>query len=286
MEWVLLNGEFLPRKEAKVDIEDRGYQFGDGIYEVIRVYHGKMFAVDQHLSRLQSSAEKIFLQNPYTNDEWKALLEELIDKNELDGGSVYLQLTRGASPRAHAFPDSSVLPVVVAYTKSFERPDKERKYGVKALFVEDIRWLRCDIKSLNLLGNLLAKQKAASEGCYEAVLHRGETVTEGASSNIFIVKQGVVQTHPANNLILNGITRQVVISLCQANSIQVDEKPFTKQELLQADEVFLTSTTSEVLPVVEVNEQPVADGKPGAVTLKIQELLEKEIEALSKITEG
>jgi D-alanine transaminase len=282
MEWVLMNGEFLPRKEAKVDIEDRGYQFGDGIYEVIRVYNGRMFTADQHLSRLMSSAKQIFLQIPYTVDELKSMLEELIEKNQLNEGSVYLQLTRGAAPRTHAFPDASILPVFVAYTKKLERPFKARKNGVKAIFVEDIRWLRCNIKSLNLLGNILAKQKAVLAGCYEAVQHRGETVTEGASSNIFIVKNGVVRTHPANNLILNGITRQVIISLCQANGIEVAEEPFTKQELVQADEVFLTSTTSEVLPIVEVNGQQVADGKPGAVTLKIQELLEKEIEALSK----
>ncbi|WP_066057473.1 D-amino-acid transaminase [Robertmurraya korlensis] len=277
MDYVIVDGEIVERALASVDIEDRGYQFGDGVYEVIRVYNGKMFTAKEHLHRLKESAEKISIQIPYGTSELEEKLNRLIEKNELTNGIVYMQFTRGASPRNHAFP-SNVTPTFVAYTRNVDRPVGSMEEGVKTIFIEDIRWLRCDIKSLNLLGNLLAKQKAVEAGCFEAIQHRGEIVTEGSSSNVSIVKNGTVITHPANNLILNGITRQKVKQVCEQNQIPFEEKEFTLEELLLADEVFLSGTTVEVTPIVEVEEKKISAGIPGAVTKKLQQLIKDEIE--------
>jgi D-alanine transaminase len=277
MEYVIVGGEIVDRGLATVDIEDRGYQFGDGVYEVIRVYNGKMFTAKEHLNRLQESAEKISIQIPYQPSELEEMLKSLIEKNELTNGIIYMQFTRGASPRNHAFPHN-VAPTFVAYTRKVDRPVSSMQEGVKAIFIDDIRWLRCDIKSLNLLGNLLAKQKAVEAGCFEAIQHRGDIVTEGSSSNVAIVKNGTVITHPANNLILNGITRQKVKQICEQNQIPFEEKEFTVEEVLRADEVFLSGTTVEVTPIVEVEEKKISGGTPGEVTKKLQQLIKDEIE--------
>jgi D-alanine transaminase len=278
MSYAILNGKIIERSEAKVDVEDRGYQFGDGVYEVIRVYNGKMFTLTEHLNRFEKSSESIGITLPYTMEDLTKLLEELIAKNNLQLGTIYMQITRGVASRNHAFPVEKVAPSLVAYTKEALRPIESLKTGVRAMLTEDIRWLRCDIKSLNLLGNLLAKQKAAEKGCFEAIQHRNQDVTEGSSSNIYIVKNGVVITHPSNHLILKGITKDVILKVCATSNIVVEERTFTIEELASADEVFLSSTTSEVMPVIEVDGNSVANGLPGAVTVKLQELFEREIE--------
>ncbi|GLB58565.1 D-amino-acid transaminase [Cytobacillus sp. NCCP-133] len=278
MEYVILNGEFIDRSKAKVDMEDRGYQFGDGVYEVIRVYNGKMFTAEEHLERLLESGKKIELNISYPVKKLKHLLEQMIVKNKLELGIVYMQFTRGTSPRNHAYPGEDVLPAFTAYTRETTRPEENMKKGVKALLVEDIRWLRCDIKSLNLLGNIMAKQKAAQSGCFEAIQHRGETVTEGSSSNIAIVRNGKICTHPATNLILNGITRRKINELCQANEIALEETAFTIEDLKQADEVFLSSTSAEITPITEIEGKPIGAGTPGPLTRKLQDLFETEIE--------
>ncbi|HEO8420072.1 MAG: D-amino-acid transaminase [Niallia sp.] len=270
MSTVLMNGEFIPREEAKVDIEDRGYQFGDGIYEVIRVYNGKMFMAKEHLERLSASSEKIGIAISYSISELTSLLEELIAKNSLSTGILYMQFTRGISPRNHGFPKEDVTPTFVAYTKIMKRPTDNLENGVSVITVEDIRWSRCDIKSLNLLGNVMAKQKAAEAGCYESIQYRELSVTEGSSSNIWIVNGEKIQTHEANQFILNGITRQKIIQLCKENGIEVEEKEFSIEDLIDADEVFLSSTTSEVTPITSVNNVPVKEGKVGEVTKKLQ----------------
>lgn len=279
MEYVIVNGDFISRSEAKVDIEDRGYQFGDGVYEVIRVYNGKMFTGQEHLERLMESGKKIGLEISYTVEEIKTMLTELIDKNQLTLGTIYLQISRGVAPRNHAFPSSDIRHTFVANTKAVGRPVENMESGVKTILMEDIRWLLCDIKSLNLLGNLMAKQKAVEAGCFEAIQHRGETVTEGSSSNVAIIKDGVMITHPANNLILNGITRQKVLQICRSNDIPVEERAFTLEELQQADEVFLTGTTVEVTPIIEIEHTKVGNGEPGPLTRKLQELFEKAIKS-------
>ncbi|WLR56018.1 D-amino-acid transaminase [Mesobacillus subterraneus] len=279
MEYVIVDGEVLDRNIAKVDIEDRGYQFGDGVYEVIRVYNGKMFTGKEHLNRLVESAEKIRMKLPYSSEELETKMEELISKNELDTGIVYMQFTRGTSPRNHVFPGENVAPTFVAYTRKVARPVEPMGKGVSSIIDEDIRWLRCDIKSLNLLGNLLSKQKAAEAGCFEAILHRGETVTEGSHSNISIVKDGVIITHQANNLILNGITRQKVLEICSNEGIPFEERAYTLDELSSADEVFSSGTTVEVMPIVEIDGKTVGNGQPGPVTRNLQNLFKAEIES-------
>jgi D-alanine transaminase len=277
LNYVILNGQILERNEAKVDIEDRGYQFGDGIYEVIRVYNGKFFTGDEHLTRLFESAEKIGMNLPYSFEELKNLLASLVQRNNVIDGIIYLQFSRGVAARQHHYPDKNVEPAFTAYTKEMERPKEKLEKGVHAKLVEDVRWLRCDIKSLNLLGNIMAKQEAAEADCFEAILHRGDTVTEGSSSNMFIVKDGTIKTHPATNLILNGITRRVILDICQEQNIPVKEEEFTIEELLSADEIFLASTTSEVMPIVKVRGAEFEVEEPGEVTKKLQAVFEEKI---------
>lgn len=279
MSFALLNGEIIERPEAKVDIEDRGYQFGDGVYEVIRVYNGKMFTADEHLNRFVKSSSSIGITLPISINQLKEQLKELIEKNKLQLGNIYMQITRGTAQRNHAFPTGNVSPTLVAYTITGERPLASLQSGVKTILTEDIRWLRCDIKSLNLLGNLLAKQKASEAGCYEAIQHRGQDVTEGSSSNIFIVKNGKVVTHESNHLILKGITKDVILSVSMKNNIPYEERSFTLEELEKADEVFLSSTTSEVMPIIEINGRKITEGVPGPITKKLQKLFELEIES-------
>lgn len=279
MSIVWMNGAFIDRSEAKVDIEDRGCQFGDGIYEVIRVYNGKLFTASEHLERLLSSGDKLSIKIEYTVEELKMLMEELVDKNNLETGIVYMQVTRGASSRNHAFPSEDTPPTYIAYTKEVKIPFEQMDNGVSAITVEDIRWSRCDIKSLNLLGNVIAKQKAAEADCYESIQYRDLTVTEGSSSNIWIMKDNIVKTHEANQFILNGITRQKIIQLCKENEIEVLEESFTIEDLIDADEVFLSSTTAEVMPIISINNVPVGNGEIGPVTRNLQKLFKDAIES-------
>ena len=207
------------------------------------------------------------------------MLAEMIERNNLELGIVYMQFSRGTSPRNHAYPGADVAPVLTAYTRENKRPVESMRNGVKASLIEDIRWLRCDIKSLNLLGNIMAKQKAAQSGCFEAIQHRGDTVTEGSSSNIAIVKDGTLYTHPATNLILNGITRRKINEICRENGIALEESAFTKADLLGADEVFMSSTSAEITPITEIEGKPVGNGRPGPLTNKLQNLFEEAIES-------
>lgn len=278
MKYAILNGELIERPAAKVDIEDRGYQFGDGVYEVIRIYNGKMFTAKQHLDRFYRSAENIGVVIPYSKEQLTDQLNELVKKNELELGIIYMQITRGAAPRNHAFPIGDISPALSAYTKEVGRPEENLVSGVRTILTEDIRWLRCDIKSLNLLGNILAKQKAAEAGCFEALQHRGENMTEGSSSNLFIVKDGTIITHPSNNYILKGITKDVILELCQEHGVAVEERIFTRQELAEADEVFLSSTTAEVMPIIEIDGKTVNGGVPGSVTKQLQQWFTAAIE--------
>ncbi|HEY8341914.1 MAG TPA: D-amino-acid transaminase, partial [Calditerricola sp.] len=265
---VLYNDQLLSRNEVHIDLEDRAYQFGDGVYEVIRVYDGQLFLLKPHLERLQRSAQAIRIALPWTLPQLADRLQELVAANGLVDGAVYLQVSRGIAPRAHAFPRASQ-PVLVAYPLPAPRPNEAQERGVRATFVEDIRWLRCDIKSLNLLANVLAKEAAVERGASEAILHRGETVTEGSASNIFIVQGRVLRTHPANHLILDGITRRFVLELAAKEGISTAEAPFTREELLSADEAFFTSTTQEIVPIVEVDGRPIGAGVPGPVTRRL-----------------
>ncbi|HOV64716.1 MAG TPA: D-amino-acid transaminase, partial [Spirochaetia bacterium] len=213
MEQVLVNGKIIDRGDARIDIEDRGFQFGDGLYEVIRTYGGKPFLIEEHLKRLSRGAEAIRLSLPFDPSEFTERLTELSAINSVQDGTIYMQITRGVAKRSHQFPTPLPEPTVIASTASSPRPLKLIEEGAGCILAEDIRWLRCDIKSTNLLPNVLAKEEARSKGCFEAIFHRGDIVTEGASSNIFAVRSGVIFTHPANNLILAGITRTAVLGI-------------------------------------------------------------------------
>ncbi|HSJ36692.1 MAG TPA: D-amino-acid transaminase [Planococcus sp. (in: firmicutes)] len=276
MEWILHNDELIQEDELKISKEDRGYQFGDGIYEVIRVYGGNMYTTKEHIDRFYESAEKVRILMPYTKDVFHKLMYDLVERNEINNGQVYVQITRGSYVRQHQFPANSS-PVVVAYTKAVERPLELMKNGVRAKFIEDMRWLRCDIKSLNLLGNVMAKQEAHDNGCFEAVLHRGEIITEGSSSNMYGIKDNILYTHPATNLILDGITRRTILELCEGLSIKVQQTPMTKDQALQMDEFFMSSTTAEIIPLTEIDGSKIGDGTRGAVTEKIQKAFEAKL---------
>ena len=266
---ILYNEQLLPREEVHIDIEDRGYQFGDGVYEVIRVYDGKLFYLKEHLQRLLKSADAIQLELPVALEQLPQKIEELLDANQMKQGNIYVQITRGVAARSHAFPGQSQ-PILIAYTQPGERPTKALQEGITAITTEDLRWLRCDIKSLNLLGAVLAKQKAVDHQAEEAILVRDNFVTEGSSTNFFIVEGNAIWTHPANHLILHGITRQIVLQLAAERKLTVNEVAFSKERIYTADECFITSTTMEICPVVKIDDRLVNQGQPGSITRMLQ----------------
>ncbi|QTN11732.1 D-amino-acid transaminase [Mammaliicoccus vitulinus] len=280
MTYIFINDEFVDESEGKINYSDRGYNFGDGIYEYIRIYDGKVFTSKEHYERLFRSAKEIGLNlEGYSVEGLTEVTKTLAAKNNVVNGGVYIQVTRGVAPRNHPFPDASTKPVFSAFSKSYDRPYEELKNGVKAITVDDIRWLRCDIKSLNLLGNVLAKEKAAQNGASEAIMHRDQTVTEGSSSNVYAVKDGKIYTHPANNLILNGITRRIIKKSAEALNIPFIEEAFTLDFLNDADEVIISSTSIEVMPVIQVNDNKIGDGKVGQITKQLQKSFDNYIES-------
>ncbi|MDW8798469.1 D-amino-acid transaminase [Staphylococcus pseudoxylosus] len=268
---VLINEKLVDEQDANVPYNDRGYVFGDGIYEYIRVYDNNVFTAKEHFERLLRSAKEIGLELKYNVDELTELIQELLSANNIVNGGVYIQVTRGAAPRDHAFPTPSVEANVMAFTKSYDRPYKLLEEGINAITTEDIRWLRCDIKSLNLLGNVLAKEYATKYNAQEAIQHRGDIVTEGSSSNVYAIKNGEIYTHPVNNYILNGITRMVIKSVAEDKGIPFNEEVFTLDFLKNADEIIVSSTSIEVMPVVKLDGENVGDGEVGSITKSLQE---------------
>jgi D-alanine transaminase len=260
---------FVGKEEIRISPDDRGYYFGDGVYEVFRVYGGRLYEPKAHFDRLVRTADGLRLKLPLSVEAIEENLTRLIAHNRLSEGTVYMQITRGAAPRSHSFPQEAE-PVVLAYCNEMPRPVASMEAGIKAITVPDIRWLRCDYKTLNLLPNVLAKQEALDAGAQDAILHRDGTVTECSASNIMIVKDGAVVTHPADNWILHGVTRGVVLRLARASEIETIERAFTVEELLNADEAFITGTTVEVTPVVAVDGQAIGNGSPGPVTRRLQ----------------
>ncbi|MFQ3861211.1 D-amino-acid transaminase [Staphylococcus xylosus] len=268
---VLINEKLVDEQDANVPYNDRGYVFGDGIYEYIRVYDNNVFTAKEHFERLLRSAKEIGLELKYNVDELTELVQELLSTNGIVNGGVYIRVTRGAAPRDHAFPTPSVEANIMAFTKSYDRPYKLLEEGINAITTEDIRWLRCDIKSLNLLGNVLAKEYATKYNAQEAIQHRGDIVTEGSSSNVYAIKNGEIYTHPVNNYILNGITRMVIKSVAEEKDIPFNEEVFTLDFLKNADEIIVSSTSIEVMPVVKLNGENVGDGEVGSITKSLQE---------------
>lgn len=263
-----INGKYIELNENAVPLEERGYQFGDGIYEVIRVYNGKAFMLNEHLARLINSGNAIKLKIQQSIEDFRILVHEAIAKSGLSDCCVYLQITRGISARNHLFPG---VPVSISMTVKQIVPLQKsiREKGAAAIFHEDERWANCYIKSLNLLPNVLARQTAYERGCFEAILVRGEMVTEGTSSNVFIVKHGKVYTAPLSKNILSGITRMAVKQLSEEVNVEFIEQAFSEEELSKADEVFITNTTSEIVPIVEVDGHKIGTGCPGEVTTKL-----------------
>lgn len=268
---VYLNGQFKPLAEAGVSPLDRGFLYGDGVYEVIPVYSRRPFRIDEHLTRLQATLDGIRLANPLTVDAWKSVIFKLIADAPWEDQSVYLQVTRGADDkRDHAFPPASVAPTVFAFASPLVTPSAEqRTRGVSAITVADERWARCDLKVLSLLANVLARQAAVEQGCTEALLIRDGYLKEGAASNIFIVKDGVLLAPPKTRLMLPGITYDVILELAATHGQAVDVRELTEMELRHADEVWMTSSTKEILPITTLDGQPVGNGQPGPVAARM-----------------
>lgn len=288
MSIVYLNGDFVAKEEAKISANDRGFLFGDGIYEATPFYRGQPFTMDQHWARLENGLSFLRIKFPETQESLLQIFQTLLQKNQLDKAKrsmVYLQVTRGATPtRFHGFPTDPVPPTVYAFCKELAYPSPERwTKGFSAALAPDQRWGRVDIKTVNLLPNVLAFQDAKEQGADEAILHKDGVAMEGSHTNLFAILEidNVITlvTHPTTNHILPGITRAVVLEEARgALDIVVEERPIKLEELRQAKEVFLTSTTSEVKPVVMIDKEPIGDGKAGATTRRLWDLFAARIE--------
>lgn len=260
---VYLNGKLLPQEEATVSILDRGFMLGDGVYELIPVYRRIPFRLNEHLRRLQHSLDGIRLPNPMRDSEWRQVITQVIDLHESDNQSVYLQVTRGAAPRDHAFP-KTVSPTVLVMSNPLNSPDPlQIENGIFAVSSQDLRWGRCDLKTIGLLPNVLAKQKAVEAGCVECILFREGVLTEGAASNIFVVKDDVILAPVKDHRMLPGITYDLVIELARADNIPVVVRDIAENEARTADELWLTSSSREVQAIVELDGLPVGSGVPG-----------------------
>lgn len=262
---VYLNGSFLPLAEAGVSPLDRGFLFGDGVYEVIPVYSRRPFRIDEHLGRLQATLDGVTLPNPLAVDDWKQVISRLIAAAPWDDLSIYLQITRGADDkRDQPFPPATIPPTVFAFAGPLITPSAEqRARGVAAISVADQRWARCDLKVISLLANVLARQQAVEQGCAEALLIRDGYLKEGAASNIFVVRDGLLLAPPKTQLMLPGITYDLVIELAHTYGQPLEIREIAETELRAADEVWMTSSTKEVLAITTLDGAPVGNGKPG-----------------------
>lgn len=282
MPTVYLNGEFMPDTEARISVLDRGFIFGDGVYEVIPVYGGKLFRFSEHLQRLQNSLDALRIDNPLSPEKWNQALNELIKQNGGGDLSLYLQITRGSAPRDHALPDNPV-PTIFAMCNVLKPVSTEIvEKGVAAITLDDIRWLRCHIKAISLLPNVLLRQEALDQGAAEAILIRDGLATEGAASNLFAVINGVITTPPKSHMLLPGITRDLILELAIANGLPSQEKDIRLDELKHADEIWLTSSTKEILSVTRLDGHPVAEGKPGPLYQRVLALYQDYKQMLRK----
>ena len=272
MKTVFLNGEYLKEDEAKVSIFDRGFVFGDGVYEVVPVVEGVVLDKEPFLERFDRSLNELKLGWPMSRDEFLVMINELIKRNGVNEGGVYMQVTRGVAPRAFAYP-KDITPTVMAF--SFEKEiinSPKAKSGIKVVTVDDIRWKRRDIKSIALLGQCMAKEQAAKQGAYEGWMVEDGFVTEGTSSSAYIVKDGKIITRPLSNSILSGIRRKLLIQIAKDHGVEFELRLFSVKEALEADEAFLSSATTFVLPIIEIDGKQIGDGKPGPVAKKMREM--------------
>jgi D-alanine transaminase len=268
-----LNGDYLALQDAKISVLDRGFIFGDGVYEVVPLYNGKPFEWDAHLARLKRSLAAVQLRNPLDDAGWAELVAQLSARNERVQGNnqfIYWQITRGVAKRDQGFPDAAVTPTLFAMSSPFAPPAGEvLSKGVSGYTSEDNRWLRCDVKSISLLGNVLKRQEAQDHGATEAVMFRDGCLTEGAAANLWVVKNGVLLCPLRDNKILQGIRIGLIDRLCAASGVPLEVRPISKAEVLDADELLLSSATKEVLPMTRLNDQPVRDGLPGPIWQKL-----------------
>jgi D-alanine transaminase len=272
---VFLNGKFVPLEHANVSVLDRGFIFGDGVYELVPVYSRVPFRLDEHLTRLERSLGEAKIRNPYSRSQWRAHIYQLIDAQAFDDQGIYFQVTRGVAKRDHAFP-KNVEPTVFMMSNPLVNPPQEQvEKGAPAVSAQDNRWLRCDIKSISLLGNCMLRQLSAEVGANETILFRDARLTEASASNVFIVKRGVIQAPPKSNLILPGITYDVVTELAGANGMPLELREIAEAEVRAADEIWVTSSSKEVLAIVELDGKRIGDGRPGPVFRRMYQLYQE-----------
>lgn len=275
-----LNGEFVALADARISVLDRGFIFGDGVYELLPVYSKRVFRLDEHLDRLFNSLDAVRIDNPYPESEWKKILSQMVMKHEAQDQAIYLHVTRGVAPRDHTFP-KDVRPTVFMMSSPLKVTDQATfNKGIAAITLDDIRWLHCNIKAISLLPNILLRQTAIDENAHEAILVRDGEVTEGAASNVFMVRDGIIKTPPKSARLLPGVTRDLVVELARAHELNCEESNFSKSELHAADEIWITSSSKEILPVVKLNDNPVGDGMPGDVTRQLYNIYQQHKEQL------
>ncbi|MEX0779629.1 MAG: D-amino-acid transaminase [Balneolales bacterium] len=275
---VYLNGAYIPKEEAKISVDDRGFVFGDGVYEVIRVVDGNLFLAEAHMKRLAKGLRGLGIEvDKQLINNILPISLKLIQKNKLIKGhaTVYLQITRGVAPRIHNFPNPAVQPTIYLSTTGFTPDIELQKKGAKAILMSDIRWMRCDLKTVNLLPNVLARQRAMDAGAFSAIFIRDGVVTEGQNANIFGVIDGVLRTYPNMNYILPGITRALILEMAEKENIPVKLTPINEDEILEMDEIFLTGTTTDIQPITSIDGKTVGNGKRGEIARRLQDLLHK-----------
>jgi D-alanine transaminase len=269
---VFLNGTFLPIEDAKIPVLDRGFIFGDGVYELVPVYSRVPFRLDEHLARLERSLAEVRIRNPYSRAQWREIIFKLIDAQDFEDQGIYFQVTRGVAKRDHAFPKDAQ-PTVFMMSNPLVNPPRELvESGASAVSAHDNRWLRCDIKSISLIGNCLLRQLSAESAAAETILFRNGVLTEASASNVFAVKAGVILSPAKNNLILPGITYDVVTELARANGLPLEFRDVSEAEVRGADELWVTSSSKEVLPIVELDGRRIGDGKPGPLFRRMYRL--------------
>jgi D-alanine transaminase len=272
---VFLNGKFLPLEEAKVPVLDRGFIFGDGVYELVPVYSRVAFRLDEHLARLERSLAETRIRNPYARAQWREIVYRLVDAQPFEDQGVYFQVTRGVAKRDHAFPKDAE-PTVFAMSNPLVTPPRETvQKGAAAVSAHDNRWLRCDIKSISLIGNVLLRQISAEAGASETILFRDGKLTEASASNVFIVKRGVIVSPPKSSLILPGITYDVVAELARAAGMPLEFREIPESEVRAADEIWVTSSSKEILAIVSLDGGKIGDGKPGPQFRRMYELYQE-----------
>ena len=272
---VFLNGKYLPAGDAKVSVLDRGFIFGDGVYELVPVYSRVPFRLGEHLARLERSLAAVAIRNPYSREQWREIIFRLIDQQPFNDQGVYFQVTRGVAKRDHAFP-KNVEPTVFMMSNALVNPPAEQvARGGAAVSAQDNRWLRCDIKSISLVGNVLLRQLSAEAGAAETILFRDAKLTEASASNVFIVRRGVIQSPPKSSLILAGITYDVVAELAAANGLPLEFREVTEKEVRAADEIWVTSSSKEVFAIVSLDGAKIGDGRPGPVFRRMHQLYQE-----------